>query len=78
MGTNAKMLRLSTALWDDPYVFKLSTLVQMLPVNIPDAASQHIKGAYLCLHSVPSNAIFEVMDNEDIKISTLMAIHLAP
>ena len=78
MGTSAKLLRLNTALWDDPYVFKLSTLVQMLPVIIPDAASQHIKGAYLCLHSVPSNAIVEVMDREDIKISTLMAIHLAP
>lgn len=78
MGTSAKLLRLSTALWDDPYVFKLSTLVQMLPVIIPNTASQHIKGAYLCLHRVPSNAIVEVMDREDIKISMLIAIHLAP
>ena len=77
MGTNAKLLRLSTALWDDPYIFKLSTLVEMLPVMIPDAASQHIKGAYLCLHSVPSEAIVEVMDREDIKISMAVAIPLA-
>ena len=75
MGTNAKLLRLSTALWDDPYVFKLSTLVQMLPVTIPDAAFQHVKGAYLCLHSVPSDAIVEVMDRGDIEMSTLVAIH---
>ena len=71
MGTNAKLLRLSTALWDVSYVFKLSTLVQMLPVEIPDAASQHIEGAYWFLHSVPSNATVEVMDKEDIERSTL-------
>jgi hypothetical protein len=78
MGTNVKLLRLSTALWDDPYIFKLSTLVEKLPVMIPDAASQHIEGAYLCLHSVPSEAIVEVMNREDIEISTVVAIVLCP
>ncbi|KAF2210292.1 hypothetical protein CERZMDRAFT_121891 [Cercospora zeae-maydis SCOH1-5] len=67
MGPNVKLLHLSTALWKDPYIFKLSTLCQRLPVTIPDAASQHIKGAYLCLHSVPFEAVTEVMDREAIE-----------
>lgn len=78
MGTNANLLRLSTALWDDPYIFRLFILVEMLPVMIPDAASQHIKGAYWCLHSVPSEAIVEMMNRENIEISTVVAIMLAP
>ncbi|KIW14715.1 hypothetical protein PV08_07499 [Exophiala spinifera] len=38
-------------------IFKLSSLVQMLKLVIPDGAQQHIQGAYLCLHRVPQAAI---------------------
>ena len=59
-GGDVRIFRIKTALLGDTIVFKLSTLVEKLFLDIPDGAAQHIGGAYLCLHKIPAIAI----DNE--------------
>lgn len=49
----------TTKLKDAHQLFKLSDLLDKLNLNIPDFASQHIRGAFLCLHRVPIQAIVE-------------------
>jgi hypothetical protein len=39
--------------------FKLSDLVEELGLNIPERAGQHVRGAFLCLHHIPAEAIVE-------------------
>jgi hypothetical protein len=51
------------------YVFKLSTLVENLNIVLPHGASQHRKGAYLCLHRIPSQAISAIESGWDIQSS---------
>lgn len=69
MGDDVQLLHVDTAQLADSFIFKLSTLISALPVTIPDAAAQHIQGAYLCLHRVPRNAIVAVIDRDDIATS---------
>lgn len=47
--------------------YKLSDLVKMLDLNIPEGARQHIKGAYLCLYHVPAAAIVCVRTLEEVE-----------
>lgn len=51
------LITISTFHLSQSKLFKLSNLVAGLNLEIPDGASQHIPGAYLCLHCVPSHAI---------------------
>jgi hypothetical protein len=39
--------------------FKLSNLVEKLHLAIPTGAQQHIQGAFVCLHHIPTTAIIE-------------------
>ena len=41
--------------------------MQGLDFQIPDGASQHIAGAYLCLHQVPQDALVESRDTSEIE-----------
>ncbi len=41
-------------------MFKLSDLDASIGLDIPHRALQHVKGAYLCLHAIPTTAITEV------------------
>jgi hypothetical protein len=38
-------------------VSRLSDLVVKLSLDIPEAAKQHVQGAFLCLHHIPASAI---------------------
>ena len=49
----------TTELRSTTLLFKLSNLVRRLSLNIPQGAQQHIEGAYLCLHRIPTAAIVE-------------------
>ncbi|KAL8937602.1 MAG: hypothetical protein Q9216_004342 [Gyalolechia sp. 2 TL-2023] len=51
------VLTIDTSLMSGTKVFKLSHLVQALHLFLPDKASQHIHGGYLCLYTVPTSAI---------------------
>jgi len=57
MGVDSILLVVDTTLLGDVDVFRLSTLLEELAATIPEAASQHITGAYLCLRSIPHRAI---------------------
>lgn len=48
-------------------ISKLSTLIDELEEIIPDDASQHIPGAYLCLQHIPVGAIVEDVDRTEIE-----------
>jgi hypothetical protein len=54
------LITISTFHLSQSKLFKLSNLVAGLNLEIPDGASQHITGAYLCLHCVPSHAIEKI------------------
>ncbi|KAA6414270.1 MAG: hypothetical protein FRX48_02633 [Lasallia pustulata] len=41
----------------ETYVFSLNDLVTHLELELPERATQHKKGEYLCLHTVPTSAI---------------------
>lgn len=41
------------------HFFKLSDLAEELDLNVPERAGQHIRGAFLCLHRIPTEAIVE-------------------
>ncbi|RAL06637.1 uncharacterized protein BO97DRAFT_358359, partial [Aspergillus homomorphus CBS 101889] len=52
---------------DDACFFRLQDLVKDLELRLPDKADQHISGTYLCLHNIPSAAIVEKIDPEQVK-----------
>jgi hypothetical protein len=41
-------------------VLRLSTVVQALKINLSDGAAQHKLGAYLCLKTIPPQAIMSI------------------
>ncbi|KAG8526158.1 uncharacterized protein KY384_000151 [Bacidia gigantensis] len=47
-------------------LFKLSDLVEKLQVEIPERASQHIHGAYICLYGIPASAIIDKTSGTDV------------
>ena len=52
-----KVLAIKTCELDSVMVFKLSTLMDELGINLRGGALQHKKGAYLCLHRIPARAV---------------------
>ena len=51
------LLTIESCQLDSVKVFKVSTLVNNLGINLPDGALQHKKGAYLCVHRIPARAV---------------------
>jgi len=49
------------------HFFKLSDLVEELDLDIPKDAGQHIRGAFLCLHRIPTTAILESRNPREVK-----------
>ena len=41
------------------YIFRLSNLVKRLSLDVPERASQHIQGTFICLYRIPASAIME-------------------
>jgi hypothetical protein len=57
----------TTKLKDTTRFFKLSDLSEQLDVDLPVRASQHISGAFLCLHRIPIEAIVEERSPGEVK-----------
>ncbi|PTB59945.1 hypothetical protein M431DRAFT_488731 [Trichoderma harzianum CBS 226.95] len=51
------LFTINTEVLEDAVFFSLKELVEDQQVQIPDAAKQHIHGAYICLHRIPAAAI---------------------
>lgn len=47
--------------------FKLNDLIEELSLTIPNPAVQHIRGAFLCLHRIPAEAIVETRNPEEVE-----------
>lgn len=56
----------TTRLTDTCRLFKLSDLIEELHVDLPVRAGQHALGAFLCLHRIPSEAIVEERNPEEV------------
>lgn len=54
--------------------FKLSDIVRMLGVTIPERARQHIEGAFICLHHIPITAIQESRADTEVEQGTTLAL----
>lgn len=50
--------------------FKLSDIIDIPGITIPEKAQQHIKGAYICLYDIPSSAIGETRTNTEVEQGT--------
>lgn len=65
------LFAINTEVLEDAVFFSLKELVEDHQVQIPDAAKQHIHGAYICLHRIPAAAITDqrnpnqVLDDKD-------------
>ncbi|KAI0523901.1 hypothetical protein F5B22DRAFT_422226 [Xylaria bambusicola] len=68
---NWTLCTIDTSLLNEVYVFKVSTLVDELRVEIPPQAEQHKKGAYICLHRVPQHAILKEEPVQEVKRRSL-------
>ena len=49
-------------------LYKLSDLVENLDLNVPERAEQHIRGAFLCLHRIPNEAIIGSRNPAEVEI----------
>lgn len=49
----------TTKLKDTNCFFKLRDLLEELDLDLPAGAGQHIRGAFLCLHRTPIDAIVD-------------------
>lgn len=56
-GLDHHLITITTNGLSQSIIFKLSNLVASLQLNIPEGATQHISGAYICLYCVPLHAI---------------------
>ncbi|KIE01370.1 hypothetical protein MAJ_02711, partial [Metarhizium majus ARSEF 297] len=59
---NWTLYAINTTLLVNATLFKLGDLVQRLQLQIPKNAQQHIDGAYLCLHRIPTSSIIKQRD----------------
>lgn len=57
----------TTRMKDTSRFFKLSDLFENLGLDLPDGARQHIKGAFLCLHRIPIEAMVQKRTSEQVK-----------
>lgn len=53
--------------------FKLGDIVNTLRVTIPQGAQQHIKGAFVCLHGIPTSAIQESSTHTEVRQGMISA-----
>ena len=60
------ILIIETGLMPETWVFSLYDLVTRLGIKIPERALQHVKGAYLCLHSIPTRAIVKAASFQEV------------
>ncbi|KAK0745119.1 hypothetical protein B0T21DRAFT_267717, partial [Apiosordaria backusii] len=61
------LLTIDTSCLQNVYVFKLSTLIDRMGVQIPKKAmDSHKPGGYICLHRIPACAISSVRTGSDI------------
>ena len=64
------LLTIDTRLMPETYVLKLDYVVAQLGLKIPERATQHVKGAYLCLHTIPTSAIVNSASPREVKEGT--------
>lgn len=58
----------------ETYTFSLDDFVTRLGLELPEWATQHKKGAYLCLHTIPTSAIVNSASPREVKEGTQMAV----
>ncbi|KAK4647396.1 uncharacterized protein QC761_0000520 [Podospora bellae-mahoneyi] len=62
------LLTIDTQSLGSTYVYKLSTLIDYTGVQIPvEAEKSHKRGAYICLHGIPTFAIVYVRNGSDVR-----------
>ncbi|KAI1912160.1 hypothetical protein LOZ65_006034 [Ophidiomyces ophidiicola] len=66
-GGTWNLFIIDTKLLDTRGLFRLEDLVKALGLELPTKAEQHIKGAYLCLHTIPESAIVEKLDPDQVQ-----------
>lgn len=57
----------TTKLKDTTRFFMLNNLLEELDLEIPISAGQHIRGAFLCLHRIPIEAIIEERNAGEVR-----------
>ena len=62
----------TTKLKDTNRFFKLSDLWEELDLDLPVGAGQHIRGAFLCLHRIPIDAIVEKRSPGEVRAGELL------
>jgi len=70
-GPDCEVVTIDSRELDGVYIFKLSTIVDELNIALPNGASQHEKGAYLCLHRVPAKAVQSSESTSSIRASKI-------
>ena len=68
------LVTIKTRLMPETYVFSLDDLVTRLQLELPERAIQHKKGAYLCLHRIPTSAIVNSASPREVKVGTQEAL----
>lgn len=69
-----RILTIDTTLMPETFVFSLNALAKDLSLEIPERASQHVKGAYLCLHRIPTSAIVKSASSSEVRDGTQAAV----
>jgi hypothetical protein len=64
----------TTRLKDTSRFFKLNDLLKQLDLKLPIGASQHISGAFLCLHRIPIEAIVEKKSPGEVKAGKFLLL----
>ncbi|ORX94459.1 hypothetical protein BCR34DRAFT_629189 [Clohesyomyces aquaticus] len=57
----------TTVLKDTGRFFKISDLVEELGLKIPGPAGQHVRGAFVCLHRIPAEAVIERTSAKEVE-----------
>jgi hypothetical protein len=68
------LLTINTRSMPETYVFSLNDLVTQLDLALPERVSQHVRGAYLCLHRIPTTAIVSSASPREVKDGTQVAV----
>jgi hypothetical protein len=68
------LLTIDTRFMLETSIFSLNDLVTHLDLALPERASQHVKGAYLCFHRIPTSAIVNSASPREVKGGTQVAV----
>ncbi len=68
-----RLLTIDTSLIPETYVFRVNDLETRLGFKIPESASTHKRGAYLCLHLIPASAIKDSASPHKVQSGTQTA-----